>query len=79
MSSVVSVRLPTVGSSPPESPAHPWGMDDTRDPRLIKWSVCAPNQPPHLTSNASKALLVLMESARRRRRQRDRAARSDAA
>lgn len=79
MPSVVSVRFPTIGSSPPESGAHPWSMNDKRDPRLIKWSVCVPDRPPHLTSNAAKALLVLMESARRRRRQRDRAEASDAA
>lgn len=58
--------------------AHRWGMSDTRDQASMDWDVNAPNRPPYLTSKAARALLVLMDSARRRR-ERKSAARSEAA
>lgn len=54
-------------------------MSDTRDQVPSEWEVSAPDRQPYLTSKAAKALLVLMQSARRRRQERDRATKSEAA
>lgn len=59
--------------------AHPFCMSDTRDQVPSEWDVSAPERPPYLTSRAAKALLVLMQSARRRRQERDGATKSEAA